>query len=137
MKIVVSNMVWIDKSELRPGQIEKIRKGLTVLPKKIGDYPGDEEPKPIEMWRETFTQIGVPRGYFFANASGLQDMTVDVSDGVLGMPYPLEFHGILREDQANALAEVVAKFRSGRGPDTFGGLFQASPGYGKTVWTCA
>jgi len=137
MRVTVSNMVWIDKSELRPGQLDVIRKRLTIIPKKVGEYPGDEDPKPIEMWKETLTQVGIPRGYFFLNASGQHDTSVEVSDGALGIPYPLEFHGILREDQSNALSEVVARLRSGKGPDAFGGLFQAAPGYGKTVWTCA
>ena len=132
MKVILSNWAWIEKVSLTPVQRKRIRDDLTIYPKKVGDYPGDD-PEPIELFVETPTAIGVAREYFMNNRSQSHDIDVRVTDGTKQCDFDLEFAGTLREEQSAALHEILTRFRNG----TFGGVLRASPGWGKTVWTCA
>jgi len=132
MKVILSNWAWIQKSELTVHQLAKIRDDLTIFPRKVGDYPGDD-PEPIYLYTETASAIGVAREYFLANRTRGHDVEVRVSDGMKQVGFDLDFSGVLREEQEAARHEIVAQFQR----DTFGGVLRASPGWGKTVWTCA
>jgi len=132
MKVVLSSWAWLDKSDLTWSQLARIRSDLTIQPRKVGDYPGDD-PEPIHLYVETATKIGVAREYFLNNRSRGHDIDVRLTDGTKQCDFDLEFAGTLREEQAAALHEVFTLFGNG----TYGGVLRASPGWGKTVWACA
>lgn len=132
MKVVLSNWAWIQKSELTVHQLAKIRNDLTIEPRKVGDYPGDD-PEPIYLYVETLTALGVAREYFLTNRNRTHDVEVRLSEGIKHIDFDLEFAGVLRAEQEAARHEIVTRFQH----DTYGGVLRASPGWGKTVWTCA
>ena len=132
MKAVVSNWVWIRKSELRPVQLAKIKADLTITPRVYGDF-SDEPPEPIYLYTETRDKIGVAREYFLSNRRQSHNLEFDLSEGSLGLPWPMKFDGTLRPEQQAALMHLVDRFKNG----TLGGLVLAPPGWGKTVFSCA
>jgi len=132
MKVVLGSWAWIPKAELTRAQIARIREDLTVWPRKVGDYPGDD-PEPIYLYVETPELLGVAREYFLSNRSQKHEIDLRVTDGTKHCDFDLEFAGTLRAEQAAAVHEVCSMFQNG----TYGGILRASPGWGKTVWACA
>lgn len=133
MDVVLDGWAWIKKSDLSPGQLELIRSALTIIPRKMMGY-GDEEPKPVRLFKETDDLIGVAREYFMAKRKPghvIYDKTVD---GALDKwPGPMVFKGSPRPEQEQAIATAVAALYSGARK---GCILQAPPGWGKTVACC-
>ncbi len=121
-------------AELTPLQLQALKARLTIMPRKVGDHPGDP-PKPIHLFTDEEPGfIGVPRSFFFANKREQHEVELDVVDGRQDLwAGPLVFEGTLREEQSLALDTIVSAFQSG----TLGGLLRASPGWGKTVFSTA
>lgn len=127
MKVILSNWAWIQKASLTPTQRKRILDDLTLYPKKVGDFPGDD-PEPIELFVETPTAVGVAREYFLNNRSQSHDLDIRVTDGIKQCDFDLEFAGTLREEQSAALHEILSRFRN----NTYGGVLRASAGWGKS-----
>lgn len=119
------------KAELTPDQIVNMERMLTVRPRKVGDFPGDD-PEPIHLFCHNGRSFGVPREFFFANRRPAHRVDLQVSEGSEDWR-PAAFVGTLRPEQQMALDEVVGQFKAGR----LGGVLQAKPGYGKTVLSLA
>jgi|WetSurMetagenome_2_1015567.scaffolds.fasta_scaffold08587_7 superfamily II DNA or RNA helicase len=129
MKVVVDSYAWLPKSELTPDQIVSLKQTLTVVPIKVGDFPG-ESPEPIPLYRDEGQLLGVPREFYFANRRPMVHETVlNVTRGALHDWLPVKFSGTLRAEQRSAVQEIATLFRGG----IFGGIIQAKPGWGKTV----
>lgn len=136
MKVVVDGWAWLPKSDLTLLALQSIRQALTIIPKQMGGPPDDDEPiEPISLYTETPTHIGVAREYFL-NARGKHEVDFQVSEGDKSTwPGPLLFNKerALRAEQQEALDCVLSAFGKGR----LGGVVKASPGWGKTTYTCA
>lgn len=134
MKVVVDTWAWVSKEDLTIVQLQALRAALTVVPRKVGDYPGDEDPKPIKLFVETDTHIGVAREYFLSRRKPEHEVVFNTTEGDhAAWNGPFVFAGTLREEQTQAIAEVSAQLKSG----TLGGIIRAAPGWGKTVAACA
>jgi len=131
MKVVIDRYAWLLKEELTPTQTLSIKEALTIQPRKLGDFPGDD-PEPIELWRETDQHLGVPRQFFLNNAKQKHEIIYNYSERET-FDEPLEFAGQLRTEQAAGVAKVVGDFEGGE----LGGIVRAAPGWGKTVAVCA
>ena len=70
MKVRVDGLVWLPRRDLKPELIDYFREKLVVVPKKLGDFDEDVDPKPILLYQETPTEFGVPRAWWFKNAKG-------------------------------------------------------------------
>ena len=128
MHVKVNGLAWLPKSELSESVLEKLRRTLTVIPSKAGDYPG-EPPKPIFLFEETPTHIGIARGYFEQNRRALHEIEWAVTEGRSDLSAPhVSFGKELRAEQKQALSEVVGQLRAGR----LGGIIRAVPGWGKS-----
>jgi superfamily II DNA or RNA helicase len=133
MKVVVSNYAWMQKSDLTSDQLAALRRALTVMPKKVGDHPGDA-PSPIPLFSENAATFGLPRQFFLGRRKQNHEVEFKVTEGDKSLwPGPLTFVGTLRTEQAAAVAKVVSLFRAG----LLGGIVRAVPGWGKTVYACA
>ena len=129
MKVTVDKYAWIRREDLSVLQTQALKKQCTVVPRKIGDFPGDP-PSPIKLFQENDTHIGVPREYFLANRRAAHDITVATTQGA---PWPSEiaFHGELRDEQLRGIKTILDLFSD---PLNMGGIVRAKPGWGKTVW---
>ena len=132
MKVVIDRYAWLPKHELTITQLQSIRDSLLVVPNKVGDQ-GDE-PKPIELWEETELHLGVPREFFEKHRKPHHEADYRYSKGSVVLNEPLKFVGALRDEQSEALNVFLSEFAQ---PEVTGGILRASPGWGKTVWTCA
>lgn len=133
MKVRIDGWAWLRKADFGDNQLRLLRAKLTVMPRKVGDHPGDP-PSPIRLYREETEYIGVARQYYLANRKPQHEVEFDVTEGRKDLwGGPLKFSGSLREEQARALRSVSDQFRAG----VYGGILRASPGWGKTVWSAA
>jgi superfamily II DNA or RNA helicase len=125
-------MAWVPSSELEPAKEQVLRRQLTVIPRKVGDYPGDA-PSPIKLFTETSTHMGIPREYYLENRKSSHEVVFEYT---LGAPLPsgLAFDGELREEQQRALHALLDSFTL---EDCTGGIVRAAPGWGKTVFCCS
>lgn len=129
MKVRIDGWAWLRKSDFTDNQLRLLRAKLTVVPRKVGDHPGDP-PSPIRLYREETDYIGVARQYYLANRKPHHEVEFDVTEGRKDLwGGPLSFAGSLREEQARALREVSNQFRGG----IYGGILRASPGWGKCL----
>ena len=128
IKVIISNMAWIDKSTISPVDLFQIKKPLYVMPKAMNN-DGDQS---IEMFRETPTHIGIPRVYFRMYFD-VHDETYDISyDLCAGRRLPFNEKKItLRSvDQEPFVAEMVQSLTVGN----WGcGIGEAYTGFGKSV----
>jgi superfamily II DNA or RNA helicase len=136
-------MVWLPKADINPDVPKYFRKKLLIVPRKLGNFGGDEDvtPTPIKCWSETPDEFGVPRAFWFATAKGEYEYDWDVSFGS-----PTNYGNDLKQDgpyaeQAEVLDILAAHFDFiGRhdalgdqeAGEALGGIFQADPGFGKT-----
>ena len=133
MQIRVDGLAWIKKSDLSYSQLRQLKKELTVVPRKIGDHPG-EPPGPLYLYEETVDEIGIARSYFQKRKKPHHTIEWDVTKGKMSQYHgPVKFAGQLRAEQQQALDEVKRKFEAGR----LGGMVRAVTGWGKTVHACA
>lgn len=134
LNIDVDGWAWIPISTLTEVQLQALKATLTIIPRKVGDHPGDA-PSPVRLYSEDrFGYLGVPRSYFFANKRPHHLVNLQVTEGRKDLwAGPIQFGGSLRPEQQQALDSVVAQFRD----STYGGIVRAVPGWGKTVFSCA
>jgi superfamily II DNA or RNA helicase len=135
LKVVVDSRAWFRKEDLTPEQLKKLREILTIIPRKVGDHPGDE-PEPLPMFVEDDERIGIPRQYFMERRKPRHDVEINVTEGDHARwAGPLSFNPKyqLRPEQRLGVEEVARKFRTG----ALGGILRAVPGWGKTVASCA
>jgi superfamily II DNA or RNA helicase len=130
MKVVVDSYAWLPKNELTPDQIVSLKNTLTVVPIKVGDHPG-EDPEPFPLYHDDAERglLGVPREFYFEHKRPVHETVLQVTKGAKHDWTPVEFSGVLREEQRQTVSEVVSMFEAG----TLGGIVQAKPGWGKTV----
>lgn len=132
MKVTIDRYAWIRKDELTTVQLRVIKEQCTVVPRKVGDHPGDD-PSPIQLWRETSTHIGVPRGYFLSQRKPHHEIELAYTTG-REWPGDIEFAGELRDEQKRCLGILTTRFDD---PYEMGGIVRAKPGWGKTILSCA
>jgi len=132
MKVVIDSWAWLQKASLSELQLARLRTALTVVPREDPNYP-KEKSEPLYLYTETPELFGVAREYFLSNRRAEHEYVLNVSEGSL-WPGALMFAGTLREEQSRAIAEISQKFKNG---GVLGGMLKASPGWGKTVATCA
>lgn len=133
MIVRVAGWAEMPTDELSAMQLAALRAQLTIHPRKVGDHPGDP-PKPIKLYQESPGVISVPRQYFETHKREHHQVIYDLSEGRKDLwPGPLKFDGELFEEQAQALKVILEQFHAGK----IGGILRASPGWGKTVWSCA
>lgn len=135
MKVLIDGYAWLPKAELSLTQAQALKYHLTVQPRKVGDHPG-EAPGPLHLFRETETDLGVPREFFFTRSDPKShQLTWDISLGdKKGWPGDLAFGKTLRDEQQQALSEVMKHFSNDM---KTGGIVRAVPGWGKTVFACS
>jgi len=128
MDVVISNLVWIPKSEFPGSMMDSLMNRLTVYPKRTSSHQ-DKDPAPIELYRLKGKFIGIPRGFFIQQnrVTGIKHNVTDNTSP--GHRLNLSFSGKLKEDQQRALTAVLESIQQGG----YGGVIQASPGWGKTV----
>jgi superfamily II DNA or RNA helicase len=134
LKVRVDSRAWLLKADLTADQIAQLKKILTIMPRKVGDHPGDP-PKPVLLYQETPEAIGVPRQYFMERRKPRHIIDLQVTDGdEARWRGPVEYNPDfpLREPQRDALEAIKSKFDNG----CLGGILRAKPGWGKTVWSC-
>jgi len=127
VRVTISNMAWLDKRDLSATTIFMIKQKTTIIPKKT-TY-GDDIVKPIEMWRETKTHLGIPRHYYRKNSDFKNEVTYELSEG---RPLPKNVKSIaLREyDQEPVMDTVLTSLTCGPWGS---GLLEAYTAFGKTV----
>lgn len=136
MKVRVGSWAWLPKSELTSSALQAIKLQLTITPKQYQASEDSEDPIPIKLYEETETELGVAREFFYAKRRkllGSPEVELDVTEGDKSTwPGPFEFKGKLRAEQEKAVSVTSVSFRGGQ----LGGMVQALPGWGKTVFTC-
>lgn len=121
MDIVVSNWAWIPLSSFTPERLDRLRRRLTITPKRTSVH--QTEILPIHLYRERRTDIGIPREFFFAN----RQLNHNVVDQMArGREIGVKFEGVLTPDQQAAVGSAIKAQGSS-------GIIQAAPGWGKTV----
>lgn len=134
MKVTISNLVWIKKSDLTLVKLQAIKAALTIRPRKIGNFPGPP-PSLIMLYRETPTEIGVAREFFLERKHDGHELVDERSTGGDSAwdTHPIKFSATLREAQQHALDALISAFDT----DVTGGMLRAPCGSGKTVLGCA
>lgn len=134
MQVVVDSWAWLRSADLSPTQKEYLRRVLSVVPKKIAEYD-DGDSTPIPLFVEDGDRFGVAREFFLRKQRMNHDVVLGVTEGDKShWPGDLpSLNGTLREEQAVALSQVLARLSNG----SLGGILKAPPGWGKTVWACA
>lgn len=132
MQVQFDSWAWVPKKDLGEGRLARLKKALTVQPRKVGDHPGDP-PDPIDLYQEHNGHIAVPRQFFFnkmyAPAPHEFEVTYGFTEGNSSVWTPLRFNGVLEPDQERGVSLLVKQLRDGLN----GGILQAVPGWGKTV----
>ena len=133
MEVRVDGWAWLPKSELTFAQLHMLRQTLTVYPRNLGPQK-DAEVKPVYLFQETDSHMGVAREYFYANrrAHHQVDLRTTLGDATRHQTSGA-FSGLLRDEQRMAVSTVMERFHSG----TLGGIVRAPAGSGKTVLACA
>ena len=150
MKVRVSGMVWLPKAEIKSDVLDYFRKKLFIVPRKLGNFGGDEDikPSPILCWSETPDEFGVPRAFWFATAKGKYKYEWDLSLGnKIDIKSNLKQEGPYAE-QGEVIDKLLDYYKLVIDPGgrvefednydnkpfgmSLGGIFQADPGFGKT-----
>lgn len=133
MKVTVGGWAWFNKADLTPQNIASLKAALTVKRRKVGDHPG-EPPGPLHLWLDEADRFGIPREFFLKHRRPAHETTLDVTSGdKTRWPGDLQFNGTLRAEQQRGLDTVMQAYER----DALGGLVQAVPGWGKTVFACS
>lgn len=137
MKVRIAGMAWLPRHELGPAMTAKLRRQLTVVPKKFRSYGDDEPPKPVKTYVQTDREFGVPRAYFFSTATGQHECEWEMTEGS-----PIEVESLLRQEgayaeQATAMEVLLGHFRSFDGTQdtgrSTGAILQGKTGFGKCL----
>ena len=127
-RALISNLAWLEKSDLSDVEIFLLKKKLTIIP-EVTSYD-DEEVKPVAMYRETDTRLGIPKHFWQENYHGpLVEEKFDISNGHPITPNKSKIT-LRPEDQEPEVSEFLRQIT--RGP-WGGGIFRAYTGYGKSI----
>lgn len=132
MKVRIDAYAWLQKADLSVPQLQALKAKLTIVPKKHVDYDDGSDNSPIELFRETDTEIGIAREYFLINRKPEHEIEWAVSEGNLSTwPGAIQTDPKYRPrpEQEEALVAVATAFRTG----ALGGIIRASCGWGKTL----
>lgn len=127
MKVLISNMAWMNKSLLTDANLFLLKRKLTIVPRGV-NYDGNSSP-PIEMFREKGEMIGVPRFFYLSNNSGDNEETFDVSNG-FEISKNVKPIALRKEDQEINVSSIIKKIKD---KAWGGGIFEAYTAYGKSV----
>jgi superfamily II DNA or RNA helicase len=123
-----TNGYSISKTSLKPEEIEKIKKELTMKPKVNFDMGNNKDAEEVvfELYRETEKRIYIPRYYGLVNYGvpkvlKLAGAGADISVG---------FVGKLREAQMEPVNNFL---EAARNPRKMGGIISVPCGFGKTI----
>lgn len=127
-RVVLDGWAWMDRPD-NQHSMDWLRQNLVITPTAVADFT-DEEPRPIRMYEERDGLVGVPREFFWKNASLTYECDDRMSDG-----RPIKVTSTVKpgpgfEEQALA-TEVFLKHMKEKGR---GGVLQAGPAWGKTAW---
>lgn len=117
----------ISKTSLKPEEIEKIKKELTMKPKVNFDMGNNKDAGEVvfELYRETNKRIYVPRYYGFVKYG--VPKVVKLSGGA---DISVGFVGKLREAQMQPVNNFL---EAARNPSKMGGIISVPCGFGKTI----
>jgi len=144
MRPRVAGMVWLPKAEADPDLLEHLRRKLTFIPRKVGNYGDDTIKEPVRCYVDAPMEFGVPRAFWFANSKNSYEYEWDVSHGT-PMNGGEKLETTLRHvgryaEQADVIKVFEGRFleaSTGFPSDNerglqIGGIFQADTGFGKT-----
>ena len=124
MMIRVADMAWISKSVLSEHRIDLLKSILTFF--TLGER---SDPRKVTLYKDGDSFFGVPRAWFLKNIDKFEDIGYFIDD-LGGRDVDLRFNGELRDYQVKS----VNRFNELYNDDLcLGGVWQASPGWGKTV----
>jgi superfamily II DNA or RNA helicase len=125
-----TNGYSISKASLKPEEIEKIKKELTMKPKVNFDMGNNKDAEEVvfELYRETDKRIYIPRYYGLVNY-GVPKVLKLPSSGA-GADISVGFVGKLREAQMEPVNNFLA---AARNPRKMGGIISVPCGFGKTI----
>lgn len=124
MDVTLKDYAWINKKDLPAGNLEELKRRLTVQPKRT--HKKQDMPAPLLLYAETEDQFGIPRAYFMERHRLDHDIDVQLSNG---HPVDLDFVGQLRPEQQSAVDDIECHWSS----NGVGGIIQAGTGFGKTI----
>lgn len=125
-----TNGYSISKTSLKPEEIEKIKKELTMKPKVNFDMGNNKDAEEVvfELYRETDKRIYIPRYYGLVNY-GVPKVLKLPSCGA-GADIYVGFVGKLREAQMEPVNNFL---EAARNPRKMGGIISVPCGFGKTI----
>jgi len=125
-----TNGYSISKTSLKPEDIEKIKKELTMKPKVNFDMGNNKDAEEVvfELYRETEKRIYIPRYYGLVNY-GVPKVLKLPSSGA-GADISVGFVGKLREAQMEPVNNFL---EAARNPRKMGGIISVPCGFGKTI----
>jgi superfamily II DNA or RNA helicase len=125
-----TNGYSISKASLKPEEIEKIKKELTMKPKVNFDMGNNKDAEEVvfELYRETDKRIYIPRYYGLVNY-GVPKVLKLPSCGA-GADIYVGFVGKLREAQMEPVNNFL---EAARNPRKMGGIISVPCGFGKTI----
>jgi len=125
-----TNGYSISKTSLKPEEIEKIKKELTMKPKVNFDMGNNKDAEEVvfELYRETEKRIYIPRYYGLVNY-GVPKVLKLPSSGA-GANISVGFVGKLREAQMEPVNNFL---EAARNPRKMGGIISVPCGFGKTI----
>ena len=130
MLVRMSDWAWIKRDEYPLENLAKLKRSLTIQPRKTSQHQSEDEIKPIKMYMEREGWIGIPRSFFIEGQRLINDVKDEMSRG---RAIDVGFKGQLRPDQEKALQALRREIDDGRP----GGIVQAGCGWGKTVYGIA
>lgn len=136
-KVIVDSWAWFNKADLTPDQQERTRAALTIVPDRGPQFreEGEDDPgdQPLHLYAENDHWLGLAREYFLARRQPHHDVEFRCTPGSKAhWPGDLQWNAeiVPRPEQERAARELQALFLAG----TLGGLVQAKPGWGKTIF---
>ena len=122
-----TNGYSISKASLKPEEIEKIKKELTMKPKVNFDMGNNKDAEEVvfELYRETDKRIYIPRYYGLVNYG-----VPKVIKSTGGADISVGFVGKLRESQMEPVNNFL---EAARNPSKMGGIISVPCGFGKTI----
>jgi len=134
IKIMLStNGYSISKTSLKPEEIEKIKKELTMKPRVNFDMGNNKDAEEVvfELYRETDKRIYIPRYYGLVNYGVPKVLKLGNSNGSgAGTDISVGFVGKLREAQMEPVNNFL---EAARNPRKMGGIISVPCGFGKTI----
>lgn len=123
-----TNGYSILKTSLKPEQIEKIKKELTMKPKINFDMGNKKDTDDVvfELYRETEKRIYIPRYYGLVN----YDVPKVLKLSGAGADISVSFVGKLRDSQMEPVNNFL---EAARNPRKMGGIISVPCGFGKTI----